>query len=149
MPVVHHRKPSKRSYPLWFACRALIRPTLSLWPINRSGLAGLFLIDRLASVGPKPRGVVREQMSLAGRKVELIMPSGPTRRDSDTAVLYLHGGAFVVCGVGTHRSVAARLSRAVELPVFSLEYRQLPAAGVGTSVTDALDAYRELMNERG
>ncbi|AZG47486.1 alpha/beta hydrolase [Gordonia insulae] len=149
MPIVHHRKPSLLSYPMWLGTRALLRPTLSLWPLTRSGMAGLFLIDRALAIGPKPSGVVREQMTLAGRPVELIMPSGPSRRDSETAVLYLHGGAFVVCGLGSHRSIASRLARSTELPVFTLEYRQLPSSGVGTSVADAVDAYRELVGERG
>lgn len=149
MPIVHHRKPSFLSYPMWLGTRVFLRPTLSLWPLNKPGMAGLFLVDRLISVGPKPSGVVRESMSLAGRPVELIMPSGPSRRDSETAILYLHGGAFLVCGPGTHRSIASRLSRACELPVFSLEYRQLPKAGVGASVADAVAAYRELLADRG
>ncbi|UAK36607.1 alpha/beta hydrolase [Gordonia bronchialis] len=149
MPIVSHRKPSLRSYPLWLGTRVLLKPTLALWPLTRSGMAGLFLIDRLFAAGPKPGGVVREDMVLAGRPVELIVPSGPSRRDGDTAMLYLHGGAFVVCGLGTHRSIAARLARACEVPVFALEYRQLPKAGVGTSVADAVDAYTELIRERG
>ncbi|GAC67565.1 alpha/beta hydrolase [Gordonia soli] len=149
MPIVHHRRPSLVSYPMWLGARLILKPTLALWPINRAGLAGLFLIDRFFAVGPSPKGVVREQMTLGGRPVELAMPTGPSRRDSDTAVLYLHGGAFVVCGLGTHRSIAARLSKSLELPVFSLEYRQLPSAGVGTSVVDAVDAYRELIHDRG
>ena len=149
MPIVHHRKPSLVSYPIWLGARLFLKPTLSLWPLNRPGMAGLFLIDRLFGAAPKPKGVVREQLRLGDRPVELVMPSGPSRRDSDTAILYLHGGAFVVCGLGTHRSIAARLSRACELPLFSLEYRQLPAAGVGTSAADAMAAYRELLTERG
>ncbi|WP_439030429.1 alpha/beta hydrolase [Gordonia terrae] len=149
MPIVHHRRPSFLSYPMWLGARVLLKPALSLWPVNKTGLAGLFLIDRIVAVGPKPRGVVREQLVLAGRPAELIMPVGPSRRDSDTAMLYLHGGAFVVCGLGTHRSISARMARACEVPVFSLEYRQLPKAGVGTSITDAVDAYAELINERG
>lgn len=149
MPIVHHRKPSLLSYPIWAGSRLVLKPLMSLWPLNRPGMAVLFLIDRAVAVGPKPRGVVREQVELGGRTAELILPSGPSRRDSETAVLYLHGGAFVVGGVGTHRSVAARLCRATELPVFSLEYRQLPNAGVGSSVADAMSAYRELVQERG
>jgi epsilon-lactone hydrolase len=149
MPIVHHRKPSLLSFPMWLGTRALLRPTLSLWPLNKAGMAGLFLIDRALAVGPKPSGVVRERMTLDGRPVELIMPSGPSRRDSETAVLYLHGGAFVVCGLGSHRSIASRLARETELPVFSLEYRQLPNFGVGTSVADAVGAYRELVGDRG
>ncbi len=148
MPIVHHRRPSLLSYPLWFGSRVFLKPLLTLWPINKAGMAGLFLIDRVVAVGPKPRGVVREQLTLAGRSTELVMPAGPSRRDSDTAMLYLHGGAFVVCGIGTHRSIAARLARACEVPVFSLEYRQLPEAGVGASVADAVAAYAELINER-
>ncbi|OLT44420.1 alpha/beta hydrolase [Gordonia sp. CNJ-863] len=148
MPIVHHWRPSLLSYPLWFGSRVFLKPLLTLWPINKAGMAGLFLIDRVVAVGPKPRGVVREQLTLAGRSTELAMPAGPSRRDSDTAMLYLHGGAFVVCGIGTHRSIAARLARACEVPVFSLEYRQLPEAGVGASVADAVAAYAELINER-
>ncbi|MCH5644546.1 alpha/beta hydrolase [Gordonia sp. ABSL49_1] len=149
MPIVEHRKPSLRSYPMWLGTRLLLKPTLALWPLNKTGMAGLFLIDLLFAVGPKPRGVVREQMTLADRPVELIVPAGPSRRDSDTAMLYLHGGAFVVCGLGTHRSIAARMARSCEIPVFSLEYRQLPNAGVGASVADAVAAYTELLTERG
>ncbi len=149
MPIVHHRAPSLLSYAMWVGSRGLLRPTLSLWPLNRPGMAGLFLIDRALAVGPRPAGVVRERMTLAGRPVELILPAGPSRRDAETAILYLHGGAFVVCGLGSHRSIASRLSRSCELPVLSVEYRQLPAAGVGTSVADAAGAYRELVSERG
>ncbi|MEP9392027.1 alpha/beta hydrolase [Gordonia sp. VNK1] len=149
MPIVHHRKASLLSYPIWLGSRIALKPLMSLWPLGRAGMAGLFLIDRTFAAGPTPRGVVREQLELGGRPAELIVPTGPSRRDSDTAVLYLHGGAFVVGGVGTHRSIAARLSKATELPVFSLVYRQLPAAGVGTSVADTMSAYRELLTERG
>ncbi|MGV9825977.1 MULTISPECIES: alpha/beta hydrolase [unclassified Gordonia (in: high G+C Gram-positive bacteria)] len=149
MPIVHHRKPSPLSYPLWLSTRLLLKPALALWPLNRPGMSGLFLIDALFASGPKPRNVVRESMVLGDRPVELIMPTGPSRRDSETAILYLHGGAFVVGGLGTHRSIASRLARACEIPVFSLEYRQLPKAGVGTSVVDCMAAYRELLTERG
>lgn len=149
MPIIHHRKVSALSYPIWFGSRVFLKPLMSLWPLNRPGMAGLFVIDRVFAVGHKPHGVVREQIELGDRPAELILPTGPSRRDADTAILYLHGGAFVVGGLGTHRSIAARLSRACELPVFSLVYRQLPAAGVGTSVVDAMSAYRELLTERG
>ncbi|SIR94495.1 alpha/beta hydrolase [Williamsia sterculiae] len=149
MPITTHRRPSVGSYPIWLGARLLIRPLLKHWPLSATGLRSLYRFDGLAARGPKPQGVVREEMVLAGRPVELIMPAQPTGRDSSAAVLYLHGGAFVVCGLGTHRAVAARLSRSTQLPVFSLVYRQLPEAGVGTSAHDAYYAYRELVMERG
>ncbi|MCD2145195.1 alpha/beta hydrolase [Gordonia paraffinivorans] len=149
MPIVHHRRPSLLSFPLWLGSRLLLKPAMSLWPISKAGLGSLFVIDQIVAIGPKPRGVVREQLTLAGRPTEMIVPAGPSRRDSDTAMLYLHGGAFVMCGLGTHRSIAARLAKACEIPVFAFEYRQLPDVGVGTSVSDTIDAYVELVTERG
>lgn len=149
MPVVRHRDVSTRSFPLWLASRAVLRPMLSLWPLNKQGMAGLHLIDKIIAQGSKPAGVVREMTTLAGCRAERITPIDPVGRDTDTAVLYLHGGGFVVGGVGTHRSVAARLAQAIAMPVYSLEYRQLPAVGVGTSVSDTVDAYAELLTELG
>ncbi|ORM26872.1 alpha/beta hydrolase [Williamsia sp. 1135] len=149
MVVTRHRHPSLRSYPVWLASRLLIKPALTLWPIGALGLRPLFLIDEIFALGPKAKGIVREQMELAGRPVELSLPAGPSNRDEATAILYLHGGAMVVCGLATHRAVASRLCRDTGLPVYSVAYRQLPEAGVGTSATDAYQAYRELITERG
>lgn len=149
MIVTRHRRPSVRSFPIWLGARLLVKPALTLWPIGAFGLRWLYLIDELFALGPKAKGVVREQMRLAGRPVELSLPAGPSNRDGATAILYLHGGALVVCGLATHRAVAGRLCRDTALPVYSLAYRQLPEAGVGTSATDAYQAYRELVIERG
>lgn len=149
MVVIRHPHPSVRSFPVWVGARLLVKPALTLWPIGAFGLRPLFLIDELFALAPKSKGIVREQMKLGGQPVELSLPSGPSGRDDATAVLYLHGGAMVVCGLATHRAVAGRLCRETGLPVYSLAYRQLPESGVGTSVTDAYQAYRELVIERG
>jgi acetyl esterase/lipase len=149
MPVITHTQPSRGSYAMWFGSRLLVRPLLKYWPLTGPTMKFLYLVDKSFAKAPRPKGVVGEMIELAGRPADYIVPSGPSRRDSDTAVLYLHGGAFVVCGLASHRAVASRLSRSTSLPVFSLAYRQLPEAGVGTSVNDAYMAYRELILERG
>lgn len=149
MPIVAHRKPSVVSYPIWLGARAFLKPLLALYPLTDTWMKQLRLIDSLAGLAPRPTSVAFSTLTLAGRPVDLMIPSGPSRRDADTAVLYLHGGAFVVGGRATHRSVTTRLCRQAELPVFSLDYRQLPGGGVGTSVHDAFSAYRELIEQRG
>lgn len=149
MPIVHHRKPSFSSLPIWVSARMVLRPTLALWPLTPLGMKPLRLFDKLARRAPRPSNVVCEAISLAGRPVDLMMPRGPRHGGSDTAMLYLHGGAFVVGGRGTHRPLVSDLCELTELPVFSLDYRQLPEAGVGTSVHDAFSAYRELLEQRG
>ncbi|HMS74850.1 alpha/beta hydrolase [Gordonia sp. (in: high G+C Gram-positive bacteria)] len=150
MSITRHGHPSARSYFVFLFLRLTLRPLLSLWPLTNTTMAILPKLDaKITDKAPSPAGVVTEWVTLGGRRTELTMPTGPSRGDCDTAVLYLHGGGFVVAGIGTHRGITGRLSRATGLPVFALEYRQLPEAGVGTSVADALDAYRELLTERG
>jgi acetyl esterase/lipase len=61
-------------------------------------------------------------------------------------VLYLHGGAFLTCGLNTHRSLVARLSRAADAEVLNVGYRMLPAYGPSAAVADALDGLRWLLH---
>lgn len=147
--VIEHRTPSLRSYPLWLGAKVFLKPVLTYWPINDLGLSPLRLIDQAFGMLPTAKTVVRQSIVLADRPADLITPQGPSGRDTDTAVLYLHGGAFVVAGPATHRSVGAAMAQVLGLPLYSLDYRQLPKGGVGTSVTDAVNAYRELIVDRG
>ena len=161
MPIVHHRKASALSYPLWFATRALLKPTLAVWPLNRPGLAGLFLIDRLFAGAPEPRHVVREQMELAGRPTEVVMPSGPTRRDADPAIrAKLEGTGEALTRNLTGRYPAAEQLAALlatapaTLPVILVRppvYRTaLPAPGTpdASSETACRDAFGALAAKR-
>ncbi|GED96607.1 putative hydrolase/esterase/lipase [Gordonia crocea] len=126
-----------------------LKPLLTFAPINRFTLGVLKRFERSAERQRPPRGVAIERIVLGGRPTELVMVAGPTGSDTDTAVLYLHGGAFMSCGPGTHRSITASLAKGLALPVFAVDYRQLPEAGVGASVDDSMRAYRELLGERG
>ncbi|SLD05774.1 putative hydrolase/esterase/lipase [Mycobacteroides abscessus subsp. massiliense] len=76
-----------------------------------------------------------------------MIPAGTAVAESDTAILYLHGGAFIACGPATHRKITGLLARQLRVPVYVLDYRQLPEAGVGSSVADAVQAYRELLQD--
>ncbi|GAB08516.1 putative esterase [Gordonia araii NBRC 100433] len=105
--------------------------------------------ERMSERQRPPRSVAVERIQLAGRPTELVMAKGPTGASTDTAVLYLHGGAFIACGPGTHRPISTSIAKSLQVPVFVLDYRQLPEAGVGTSVHDAFEAYRELLGQRG
>lgn len=149
MTVIAHRTPSLPSYPLWLAARTFIRPLLTYWPINDLGLAPLKLVDKGCSYLRTSPAVVRDPIILSGRPADLITPVGPSDRDTDTAILYLHGGAFVIAGPATHRPIGTALAQSLGLPLYSLDYRKLAEAGVGGSVVDAVNAYRELIVERG
>jgi acetyl esterase/lipase len=65
--------------------------------------------------------------------------------DDGPVILYFHGGAYVSCGLRTHRRLVARLSNAADARVLSVAYRMLPRHEIALSVLDGLDAYRTLL----
>lgn len=65
----------------------------------------------------------------------------PTRGPGPVMVFY-HGGGFVVGNIDTHASLCAELSRGLDLPVISVEYRLAPEDKWPAAVDDAEAAAR-------
>lgn len=61
------------------------------------------------------------------------------------AILYLHGGGYVMGSIATHRELAARLSRACGARVLLIDYRLAPEQPFPAAVEDAAAAYRWLL----
>lgn len=144
--VLNPDGPSAQARLLLATCQGVVRPLLRIAPISRATIPiGAFAIDQLARLRPRPRGIDREQVTLNNFRMEILRPSGAARALRHGAVLYLHGGGFAVCGLGTHRPVAASLARRTGLPVLNVDYRQLPGRRITESVDDCLTAYRWLL----
>src|SRR4026207_1010175 len=79
--------------------------------------------EQVASMFPVDADIKREAVSAGGIKAEWV--SAPDA-DAGRAVLYLHGGGYVIGSINTHRSLAARLSRASGAPVLVIDYRPAP-----------------------
>jgi cation diffusion facilitator CzcD-associated flavoprotein CzcO/acetyl esterase/lipase len=89
-----------------------------------------------------PAGVTVEHGALGGRACDRI--SGGDA-DPGRAVLYLHGGAYVVGSPRTHRGLAAQIAIAGGAPVHLLDYRLGPEHKHPAALEDTLAAYRELL----
>ena len=63
----------------------------------------------------------------------------------DAALLYLHGGAYVIGSAHGYRGLAGELGRATGVTVYSADYRLAPEHPFPAAVEDALAAYRGLM----
>ncbi|MEE8166277.1 MAG: alpha/beta hydrolase [Myxococcota bacterium] len=61
------------------------------------------------------------------------------------AILYLHGGGYVVGSVATHRSLIARIARASGVRCLAIDYRLAPEHAFPAAVEDARSAYRWLL----
>ncbi|UCG62171.1 MAG: alpha/beta hydrolase [Candidatus Zixiibacteriota bacterium] len=63
----------------------------------------------------------------------------------DCAVLYLHGGAYSIGSLNTHRDIAARVSRASKVKTLLIDYSLAPEHAHPAAVEDVAEAYRWLL----
>ncbi len=93
-----------------------------------------------------PQGTDVRHVTRGGRPAERTTIGAATR---PRAVLYLHGGGYVVGSPRMYRSLAAHLSRAAEAVVFNLDYRLAPEHAYPAALDDAVAAFRQLVDDYG
>jgi len=66
---------------------------------------------------------------------------------SQGVLLYLHGGAYALGSIDTHREFLGRLTVATRLKVLAINYRLAPEHHFPAAVEDSLRAYRWLLGQ--
>ncbi|GGC62928.1 alpha/beta hydrolase [Hoyosella rhizosphaerae] len=133
---------SFQSQILATSLRYSVKPLLSVWakwphlpwPTGAVDLAGSML--------PAVPGTRYRTVQLPHCRAEWIKAE---EVNAQRVVLYLHGGAFLTCGLRTHRRMVSLISAASRTPVLSVDYRMLPRYTINDSVEDGIDAYRWLL----
>ncbi|MFE3289366.1 alpha/beta hydrolase [Rhodococcus sp. NPDC059234] len=133
---------SLRSQLLAGALRHTVKPVLGVWGCWPSPLWPAGLLDYAARFLPPTRGARSQRVRLDECDAEWTPAAGGGER----AVLYLHGGGFLTCGLNTHRRLAARVGDAVGAGVLSVDYRMLPRYPIGDAVADGVAGYRWLLD---
>ena len=100
--------------------------------------------DRLFTDVPDLAPVKKTVVKANGIAAEWL--DGPGAR-SDRAVLYLHGGGYVLGGIDSHRDLMARISAAAKARVLGIDYRLAPEAPFPAAVEDAVSAYRYILEQ--
>lgn len=98
--------------------------------------------EELGKNTPIPADIKQEKVNAGGIPAEWI--SAPDA-SADRAVLYLHGGGYVIGSINTHRDLMARISRASGFRVLGIDYRLAPEHPFPAAVEDAVAAYRWLL----
>jgi cation diffusion facilitator CzcD-associated flavoprotein CzcO/acetyl esterase/lipase len=98
--------------------------------------------EAAAKITRIPDGVSITPGSLGGVPSDRIEAEGT---DPSRAILYLHGGAYVIGSRRTHRGLAAQIALAGKAPVHLIEYRLGPEHKHPAGLEDALAAYRDLV----
>ena len=86
-----------------------------------------------------------EERKLAGRPVRIYRPRGERR--PGPALLFIHGGGFVVGGLDSHDTPCRELAARAECTVISLDYRLAPEHRFPAAADDSLAAFRALVEE--
>ena len=100
--------------------------------------------EQMGAMFPVPADVKREPVTAGGVKAEWLTAPGAA---ADRAVLYLHGGGYVIGSINTHRALGASVSRAAKARVLVIDYRLAPEHPHPAAVDDAVSAYQWLLQQ--
>ncbi|WP_108637189.1 alpha/beta hydrolase [Mycobacterium terramassiliense] len=142
---VHHRH-SPQSFAVSLASRLLVKNVVRAWAIQPNLHWPFQYVDGLAGLMPHfPHSAQIEPIRLENCAAEWVRAPGVSAK---RAILYLHGGAFLTCGLNTHRSLVTRLSKAADAGVLTVGYRKLPTHQIADAIEDGMNGLRWLA-ERG
>ena len=100
--------------------------------------------DGFASSYAPAADVVIEQFDLGNVRAER---SSTAECDTTGALLYVHGGGYVIGSLDSHRHMVTEAGRAAGVPAYALDYRLAPEVPFPAPVEDTVAAYRALLDQ--
>jgi epsilon-lactone hydrolase len=89
------------------------------------------------------RDVTVEPVSANGVRAEW---TSTPQDDRDAALLYVHGGGYVIGSLDSHRHLVSEAGRAAKAWALALDYRLAPEHPFPAAVEDAVSGYRYLLS---
>ncbi|MEJ7635791.1 alpha/beta hydrolase fold domain-containing protein [Aeromicrobium sp.] len=143
------RGASIQSRLLGLGLRHTVRPALGMWARLPFEIFPPNVIEHAAKLLPVHEGTMWRTVDLPSCNSEWLQAKGVSdiTGGNDRAILYFHGGAFLTCGLNTHRRLVSRISYASEQPVLNVGYRQMPYEPITESVADGVEGFRWLLDQ--
>jgi acetyl esterase/lipase len=139
-----HARRSCRSRLIRLGSRVVVRPLLGFYPATGPASPLVDLVELGMRAVPRLSSTRFERVDGGDWSAELV--SVKDTQPEQAAIVYFHGGAFVMCGLATHRRIAERLAERTGLPVLSVAYRQRTQGNVDTSIRDCVGAVNWLID---
>lgn len=140
---IHHGH-SPQAVAVSLASRLIVKNAVRAWAMTPNLHWPFEYVDAIAGLVPRIGFAARtESVRLENCDAEWVRAPGVS---GERAILYLHGGAFVTCGLNTHRSMVARLSRAADAAVLTVGYRKLPTHQITDAIDDGISGLRWLQD---
>jgi monoterpene epsilon-lactone hydrolase len=92
----------------------------------------------------KAAGVKSEPVDIPGIPAEWLIPDNAK---SGQALLYLHGGGYIIGSIESYRNMVSQLASAAQCRALIIEYRLAPEDKFPCAVKDALTSYRWLLSQ--
>lgn len=142
---IHHRQ-SPQSIAVSLASRLIVKNAVRAWAVTSNLHWPFEYVDSFAGLMPRLGSPAEtESVELENCAAEWVRAPGVS---TERAILFLHGGAFLTCGLNTHRSMVVRLSEAADAAVLTVGYRKLPSHQITDAIDDGISGLRWLQ-ERG
>lgn len=146
--VDHARRPSLAGRGLSLAAKVVVRGPQLISPLLpvRAGALLARAVLLLACTAGFARTLPHKAIDVTGPRGRLRgewvgVPPEPGR----PVLYFLHGSGYVGCTPGTHRGLVSELSRRLDRPAFSLDYRRAPEYRFPAAHDDTLNGYLWLL----
>lgn len=106
--------------------------------LHRKGMANF---EKMAKI---PKGVSFEKTDCDGIPAEWARPEN---LKSKGVILYLHGGAYAMGSIATHRALCANIAIASNTNCLSIDYRLAPENPYPCAIEDSVKAYHWLVKQ--
>jgi epsilon-lactone hydrolase len=100
-------------------------------------------IDQRGKSFDLPEGATVQPVDANGVRAEW---TSTPEADRSSAILYLHGGGYVIGSLDSHRHVAAEVGKASGARTLAVDYRLAPEYPFPAPIEDTLAAYRYLLD---
>jgi len=130
----------RRRFARWLV-RRILRPGIAP---GRSPARRRRHVERTAHLLPLPRGVRSAPAGDENPGGEWWLPAGVAPDTRRGAVMYIHGGGFMLGSPASHRGIAARLAHLTRLPVLAAHYRLAPEHTYPAGLEDLQSAWRRI-----
>lgn len=138
----HLRGASLQSRVLDRTLRVSVRPVLGAWSRSTGLRWPTGIVDHAGRLLPAIDGTRIVPTRLEHCAADWVR--GPGAGD-ERVILYLHGGAFLCCGLHTHRRLVSQISSAAKSPALMVDYRMFPQHTISDAITDGVNGYRWLL----
>lgn len=128
--------------------RARIVRWITSWYIHRTHVPNADIgkmrkrLDTFGRLLMRAFGVRLERTTVAGLYAEWLRPR---RAPSDTVLLFLHGGAYILGSCRSHRQMVSHIARAGNINALVPEYRLSPEHKFPAAIEDCVAVYRDLL----